>query len=83
MDDPATDLTYLWSFTQTAGCCSPDASFTGTGGINNAISGVMVDYDETVVGDVQLQMTDLDGGVTTATFPLNLGQFPDSVVTNP
>ena len=82
VDDPATDLTYLWSFVQTAGDFLT-ASFTGTGGINNANPGVMVDYDETVVGTVQLQMTDLDGGVTTATFPLNAGQFPDSVVTNP
>ena len=82
VDDPATQVTYLWSFTQSAGCCIV-ASFTGTGGTNNANPGVLVDYDETVVGTVQLQMTDLDGGVTTATFPLILGQFPDSVVTNP
>jgi hypothetical protein len=73
-DGPVGELGYGWSFTQDAG--TPGAGF----GIEDENPGVMGGYDETVAGEIELAVRDGDGLVTTVTFALVAGQFPDALV---
>lgn len=76
-DGPLAALSYAWSFAPASG--SPAASFS----VADANPGVLSGYDPTVNGEVTLTVTDGDGLVTSVSFTLVAGQFPDGVVQTP
>ena len=70
-DKPLADLAYLWDFNgpQTfSNSTTNPATLTG--------------YDDTVAGWLTVNITDGDGGVTTAFYSLLAGAFPDNVITD-
>ena len=76
-DGDPNSLVYSWSFSQfggTAGAVFSDPS---------ANPSELIGYDESVVGDITLELTDDEGLTTTITFLLPVGQFPDNLIIVP
>ncbi len=73
-DTPDEPVSYLWSFEPA------DETILAEFSVEDENPGIMSGYDQNVAGTISLTVTDVDGGLTTVSFDLTEGQFPDQIV---